>query len=59
MYNYIISKIREFQFNDTENKNYKYVLWMCNKIERMDDSLKAARWIGYVNRMVEELGFLG
>ena len=57
MYDFMISKIREFKFSDMENKDYNYVLWMCDEIEKMTDSLKAARWIGYVNRMVEELGF--
>ena len=57
MYNYIISKIKEFQFNNIENENYRYTLWMCNEIDKMNDPLKAARWIGYVSRIVEELGF--
>ena len=30
---------------------------MCNEIKTMGNSLKAARWIGYVLRMVEDLGF--
>ena len=57
MYNIMIRKVREFNFKDKDNKDYQHLLFMCNEIEQMKDSLKSARWIGYVCRMVEELGF--
>lgn len=57
MYEITIKEIEEFNFPDKENVDYQYVLWMCNEIKNMTDSLKAARWIGYVLRMVEELEF--
>lgn len=57
MYNNTIKKIREYNYYNIDNKDYLYLLWMCDEIEKMTDSLKAARWIGYVLRMVEELNF--
>jgi hypothetical protein len=36
-----------------------YILWMLEQVEGMkDDPTKAARWIGYVVRMAEELDLL-
>ncbi len=57
MYDYTIEKIKEYNFIDKKNEEYKYLLWMCNEITNMKDILKAARWIGYVLRMVEKLNF--
>lgn len=57
MYKNTIQKIREYDFQDINNRDYQYLLWMCDEIEKMTDSLKAARWMGYVLRMVEELDF--
>lgn len=57
MYNYTVNKIKNFEFTNKENEDYKYLIWMCNEIQKMNDSFKSARWIGYVLRMVEELGF--
>ena len=57
MYEYTISKIETFEFDDYDNKDYQDVLRMCKEIKNMEKSTKAARWIGYVYRIVEELGF--
>lgn len=36
-----------------------HLLWMLDKIEEMENSPgKAGRWIGYVLRATEEMGFL-
>ena len=57
LYEYTITKIKKHTFNDTCNENYQHLIWMCDEISKMSDSLKAARWIGYVLRMIEDLGF--
>lgn len=57
MYKYTIQKIREFNYQDINNKDYQYLLWMCSTLEKMTDDLKAARWIGYMLRMAEDLRF--
>jgi hypothetical protein len=30
---------------------------MCDEIIKMTDAYKAARWIGYVLKIIEDLGF--
>ena len=57
MYKTTIEHIEQFDFADKANKDYQYLLWMCGEIKTMTDPFRAGRWIGYVNRMVEELGF--
>ncbi|KKR43645.1 hypothetical protein A2434_02035 [Candidatus Woesebacteria bacterium RIFOXYC1_FULL_41_14] len=49
--------------NGLENGNIEgYTLWMTSQIRAMNHdsqeiALKAARWVGYVLRMVEEKGY--
>jgi len=57
MYDITIEKIEEYNFKNKSSETYQYMLWMCNEIKGMSDPLKAARWMGYVLRIVEDLGF--
>lgn len=35
-----------------------YLLWMMEEMQKFDDSLKAARWIGWIFAHAEMLGLL-
>ncbi len=60
----IIRDILNKQYPDKKAKKGidslpSHLLWMLDKIEEMENSPgKAGRWIGYVLRATEEMGFL-
>jgi len=65
MYKHTIKKIRENDYamncilgiTKNNKKDYNHMIWMCDEIEKMTDGMKASRWIGYVCKTAEELGF--
>lgn len=49
-------------FKHDENTNFykmcQYLLWMIDGVEKMEESAKAGRWMGWILAYMEMLGFM-